>query len=178
MIERNENEKRWIRKAIGGESSAFGSLYDKYQPKIYRFILFKVSHREEAEDLTHKVFLSALENIHKFKDQGFPFSSWLFRIARNKVIDYYRTKKDISPLENAPDITSSEDNVELISKKLNLERIYISLQKLTDEQKEVVILRFVEGLSHKEVAQILDKKTGAIRVLQHRAISEIKKMIE
>ena len=86
-----DGEKRIIQDAVGGEASAFGLLYDHYQPKIYRFVLVKVGRREEAEDLTHQIFLHALQNIGSYEHLGFPFSSWLYQIARNQIIDHYRT---------------------------------------------------------------------------------------
>src|SRR3989344_4062244 len=88
-----------IKRAIKGEASAFGLLYDHYEPMIYRFILIKVSHREEAEDLTHQVFLHAWRSIPSYQDLGFPFSSWLYRMARNQVIDFYRARKEQQSFE-------------------------------------------------------------------------------
>jgi len=179
MIDRNEKEKGLIGKAIEGEASAFGLLYDKYQPKIYRFILLKVSRREEAEDLTHQVFLSAWKHVEQFQDKGFPFSSWLFRIARNKVIDYYRTKKTSVPLDEIPEEIAKiaqSDGFDALADKMELERIYLLLQFLTDLQQEIILLRFVEGLSYKEIASITGKNSGAVRVLQHRAIKKLKQL--
>ncbi len=92
-----DGEEQLVEQAVGGNSSAFGSLYDHYHPAIYRFIAIKVSSREEAEDITHHVFLSAWTKIRTYKHRGHPFSSWLYQIARNLVIDHYRSKKnDIS----------------------------------------------------------------------------------
>ncbi len=76
-----DGDKQLIKRAIKGEASAFGSLYDKYQPQIYRFIYLKVGHREEAEDLTHQVFLKSWQSIDRFNFQGFPFSSWLMKLV-------------------------------------------------------------------------------------------------
>jgi len=108
-----DGEENLIIEAIRGESSAFGQLYDHYQPRIYRFILVKVGHREEAEDLTHQVFLNAWKNIDGYQHRGFPFSSWLYSIARNAVIDYYRTNKNEVPLDDAEIKLASTDNPEL-----------------------------------------------------------------
>src|SRR3989344_5860742 len=94
-----DGEDKLIKRAIRGGASAFGSLYDYYQPKIYGFVLIKVGRREDAEDLTHQVFLSAFLNVKSYKDMGHPFSSWLYRIARNQVIDFYRTRKKEASLE-------------------------------------------------------------------------------
>ena len=88
-------EEDLINKAKNRDSEAFGLLYDQYLPAIYRFILLKTSHKVTAEDLTHQVFLNAWQNIENYQSRGFPFSSWLYRIANNAVIDYYRTDKNI-----------------------------------------------------------------------------------
>ncbi len=178
-------EQLLIERSVRGESSAFGQLYDRYLPKIYRFIFFKVGHREEAEDLTHQVFLSAWENISSFRQQGLPLSSWLYKIARNRVIDHYRTKRTHVPLETdgdfehiPEDISRLAEGMDDLEKKLLLERIYTSLHKLTDEQQEIIVLRFIEELSNKEIARALEKNEVAIRVLQHRALKNLKKIIE
>ena len=85
-----DGEQSYVNSAIRGDSSAFGVLYDHYQPMIYRFVAVKVGRREEAEDITHQVFLSAWQNIKRYEHRGHPFSSWLYRIARNQVVDHYR----------------------------------------------------------------------------------------
>src|SRR3989338_7246444 len=95
-----DGEEKLIGRAIVGESSAFGLLYDGYQPKIYRFILVKVGHREDAEDLTHQIFLKAWQHVDDYEPRGLPFGSWLYQIARNQIVDFYRTKKTHDPLES------------------------------------------------------------------------------
>src|SRR5579862_2288407 len=95
-----DGEEKVIKSAVTGNSSAFGELYDHYQPMIYRFVAVKVSRREEAEDITHQVFLSAWINIKNYKHRGHPFSSWLYQIARNQVIDHYRSKRNDVSIEN------------------------------------------------------------------------------
>ncbi len=179
--ERENNEKQLLESAIRGEASAFGLLYDKYQPNIFRFIFLKVSRREEAEDLTHQVFLNAWQNIEAFEDQGLPLSSWLYKIARNKVIDYYRTKKSIASIENVPEDyfeTSQDGGMEQIGNKIETEGIYKALKKLSAEYQEIIIMRFVEELSPREISKITGKKSGAIRVLQFRALRRLKKILE
>src|SRR3984885_16080132 len=94
-----DGEEKLIKQAVRGVSSAFGPLYDHYQPMIYRFVLVKVGRREDAEDITHQVFMSAWQNIRGYKHRGHPFSSWLYQIARNQVVDHYRAKKSETSLE-------------------------------------------------------------------------------
>lgn len=173
-----DGEKEIIQRAIRGESSAFGQLYDHYLPKIYRFVLLKVGRREEAEDLTQQVFLNALENIGTYRHRGHPFSSWLYRIARNSVIDYVRTKNEALSLDNL----NIEPHIEpAIEKKLEMEiemgTVMKALRQLTPEQQDIIIMKFVDELSNKEIAEALEKSEGAIRTIQHRAINKLKKLL-
>ncbi|MFA7201585.1 MAG: sigma-70 family RNA polymerase sigma factor [Candidatus Paceibacterota bacterium] len=174
------DEHEILKKAIAGESSAFGSLYDTYQPLIYRFVYLRVSHREEAEDLTHQVFLSAWQNIGSFQEHGLPISSWLYQIARNRVIDHYRTKHvSLSLNEENEDLHPSLDDVaDSLETKLQLEQIQVALRTLHPDQQDILIMRFVEGLSNAEIASALKKHEGTIRVLQHRALRNLKKQLE
>ncbi len=174
-----DGEKQLIHSAINGEASAFGLLYDRYQPQIYRFIYLKVSHREEAEDLCHQVFLNAWQNISGYRYQGFPFSAWLYAIARNKIIDYYRNKKVLISIESIQ--ISIEDTKkqadEIFDNEIDLENVKQALLKLPQMEQDVIIMRFVEELSLKDIAKILNKNEISIRVTQSRAIKKIKKII-
>lgn len=175
-----ENEKSHIQKAQRGNKEAFSLLYDHYLPPIYRFIFLKVSNRAEAEDLTHEVFLSAWQNLKRYKYEGFPFSSWLYQIAKNATIDFYRTNKKNLPLENL-----QEDAIQLAAiapEKLNLdlelEKVKKCLQLLKPDQQDVLIMRFIEELSHEEISRALQKSQGAIRLIQHRGLKELKSLYE
>src|SRR5271168_2768290 len=94
-----DGEEKIVEKAVKGDSSAFGQLYDHYQPMIYRFVVVKVGRREEAEDITHQVFLSAWQGIKGYEHRGHPFSSWLYQIARNQVIDFYRSRRSDASID-------------------------------------------------------------------------------
>jgi len=175
-----DGEKKLISDAVKGRPSAFGSLYDHYHSKIYRFVLVKVSHREEAEDLTHQVFLSAWQNIATYKYRGSPFGSWLYQIARNKIIDHYRAKRPAVELENADEeyfLSSDEDLDSSIDASLNMEQVMSAIRELKPLYQDVIIMRFVEELSPKEVAAALGKTEGAVKLLQHRALKELKKLL-
>lgn len=173
-----DGEKNIIKRAIRGEASAFGLLYDEYQPRIYRFIYLKVSHREEAEDLTHQVFLSAWQNITHYEFQGFPFTSWIYQIARNQVIDHYRTKKKNISLESVADPEVESSSEKTIDSNLDIEKIKQALSQLNQEQQDIIIMRFVDDLSPKEAAKALNRSYGAVRLLQYRAIKNLKKILE
>jgi len=174
-----EDERKLILEAKGGEAEAFGRLYDHYLPAIYRFILLKVGQREEAEDLTHQVFLKAWQNVSGFSETGLPFSSWLYRIARNLVIDRYRKTRPVISIDEEfvseklifrPDVASIDD-------KRDIARIMASIQELKDIERDVVIMRFVEDLSIKEVSETINKSEGAVKLIQHRALRKIKESL-
>ncbi len=172
-----DGEEKLIEQAIQGEATAFGLLYDRYQPQIYRFIYLKVSHREEAEDLTHQVFLHAWKSIEAYSFQGFPFSSWLYRIARNQVIDHYRTRKSHLDIEDVAEIKFVEFSTTYLDKNLDMERVREAITKLPHDHQDIVILRFVEDMSPQEIATITGKTPIAVRLLQHRAIKNLKKIL-
>ena len=177
-----EGEKNLIKAAKTGDSSSFGTLYDHYITPIYRFIYLKTSSREEAEDLTHEVFLSAWRNMPSYKHKGFPFSSWLYQIARNKVIDHFRTRKIMAPIEeivqselDIPVLINTENDLDLA---LDLEKIKYAMQFLPEEHQNVIIMRFVEDMAPKEIAEILGKSEGSVRLVQHRAIRNLKSILQ
>jgi RNA polymerase sigma-70 factor (ECF subfamily) len=174
-----DGEKTLIKDAARGKSSAFGSLYDHYQPMIYRFVLVKVGRREDAEDVTHQVFVSAWQNIKGYKHLGHPFSSWLYQIARNQIVDHYRAKKNETSLEKMdPEYFVVPATVHFdLSLKLEVEKVRTAIAKLKPEYQDVVILRFIEDLPLKEVAAAVDKTEGAVKLMQHRAIKELKKIL-
>ena len=172
-----DGEKDIIEHAIKGESSAFGLLYDKYQPQIYRFIYLKVSHREEAEDLTHQVFLKSWQNIAEYKFQGFPFSSWLYQVARNQIIDYYRAKKINLDIEEIDEPKIENTTAKTIDNNSDIKKIKKAIKQLNPKQQDVIILRFIEELSIKETASALKKTEMAVKLLQYRAIKNIKKIL-
>lgn len=174
-----DGEEGIVKEAVRGDASSFGSLYDHYQPRIYRFILIKVSRKEEAEDLTHQVFLNAWQNIRSYKNRGNPFSSWLYKIARNQVIDYYRTAREESSIEDTnPEffVTPAVAHTNL-DKNLEFEKVLLALRHLEPGYQDVIIMRFVEGFSIKETAKIVNKSEGAVKLIQHRGINKLKAML-
>ncbi|MDD4761433.1 MAG: RNA polymerase sigma factor [Candidatus Pacebacteria bacterium] len=177
MVEKEEN---LIRQACAGKRDSFGKLYDIHQPKIYRFIILKVGNKEESEDITHQVFLSAWQNIKSFRIKEVPFSSWLYKIAKNKIIDYYRSKKPVFSIESVDENTlKSSSFPELLTEKsMELEKIRNAMTKITEEQQDVLIMRFIEDLPIKEVAVTLNKSIGAIKLIQFRAINKLKKILK
>lgn len=177
-----EGEQAYIEKAQAGDAACFGRLYDHYLPPIYRFIALKVGTKQEAEDLSHEVFISAWQKLPTYQVQGFPFGSWLYKIARNRVIDYYRTKKSHMSID---DEVALDENLfavqtgidEALDLGLDLAVVREAMQTLTGEQREVIQLRFLDELSPAEIAKVLDKREGTVRIIQHRAIQKLKKIL-
>ncbi|HVM76783.1 MAG TPA: sigma-70 family RNA polymerase sigma factor [Candidatus Paceibacterota bacterium] len=174
-----DGEEKLIKDAIRGSSSAFGALYDHYQPMIYRFVLVKVGSREEAEDITHQVFLSAWQNVRTYKHRGHPFSSWLYQIARNQVIDHYRSKKsDVSIDVMDPEYFAAQASMSAdLMLKLDVEKVRRAVAELKPDYQDVIIMRFIEDLPLKETAAAMGKTEGAVKLIQHRAIKELQQML-
>ncbi|MEN9341760.1 MAG: hypothetical protein RIQ54_16 [Candidatus Parcubacteria bacterium] len=174
-------EKDLIEKAKTADQTAFGILYDQYNKQIYRFILLKVSHRQTAEDITHQVFLSAWLNIRGYKNQGFPFSTWLYRIARNKIIDFYRTKREIVEIDDETNQKITDyiaiDTAEKANRTWELEHIKKAITSLKPEYQDILIMRFIEDMSIRDIAKIIEKSEGAVKLIQHRAMEQLKNII-
>lgn len=169
----------FLRRAKQREPSAWASIYEEFSSKIYRYVFFKVGNRHVAEDITEMVFLRGLESIDKYEWRGLPFSSWLFRIAHNLVIDQKRKgieDKEL-PLEEA--FLSPEVDLESRAEKnLALEQVVKAMKNLTGLQREVIELRFGSELSTAEIARILGKNEGAIKALQHSAILKLREILK
>ncbi len=172
--------KKLVKKAQNGDGDSFGKIYEIFIERIYRYIYLKVSNKEESEDLTQQVFIKAWNGISDFKFQRNPFSSWLYSIARNTVIDFYRKKKpDFSLDEEIKiDILYEIDINEKLINKEQLNKIMKKIYQLPEEQKELLILHFIEDLSYDEIAKIMKKTPLNLRVLQHRALNRLKKELE
>lgn len=175
-----EGEHNLIQLAKTGNKEAFGKLYDHYLPQIYRFIYLKTSGRQDAEDLTHEVFLSAWQHIPQYEESGFPLSSWLYQIARNRVIDHFRTRRNNIPIDDCleNDIDAPHTTEEDVDVGLALETVQGAMQKLREDYQTLLIMRFVEDRSTAEVAVVLGKSEGAVRLIQHRALRALKQIID
>lgn len=170
-----DEESNIIISCQSGRLEQFALLYDSYVNKIYRYIFYKISHKETAEDLTSTVFIKALENIKKFDSSKASFSVWLYTIARNSIIDHLRTRKDTVDIENIFDLPISELNIpDKIDLEQKIKDIRKYLDKLNPDQREVVILRVWEGLSYKEIGAITGKTENSSKVMFSRVMSQIR----
>jgi RNA polymerase sigma-70 factor, ECF subfamily len=178
--EQSSPEFELIQRAVSGDPGAFAVLYDTYVEQIYRFVFFRVGVEQTAEDLTSQVFLKAWDNLSSYQIRGLPFRAWLFRIARNNVIDYYRTYKETTPLEPSA-LAKPDPGAEVadqVEQQLQAEELRLALQQLTEDQRQVLTLRFIEGLSTEEIAKVIGKRQGAIRALQMRGLQALAEIIE
>lgn len=170
-----EAVRNLVERLKGGDAEAAASLYRLYADSLYRYFLYQIRDPDLAADLTSEVFLRMLENIGRYNHRGVPFRAWLFKIAHNLVIDHYRERtKFISGEADLPEPGSDDPE----PPDLDRYRLFAALNRLTAEQRQVVLLRFVEDLDIKEVAAILGKTEGAVKALQHRAITALRRLLE
>lgn len=172
-----QDEQNLVRRAQQHDQEAFAQLYEGHFDKIYRYVTFKIGNETEAEDMTQQVFLNALQSISSFKWKGIPFSAWLFRIAHNQVVDYFRKKKQATvPLDES--LASNDDNPQsVVEQKLDIEQLILATKQLTGAQREVISLRFAGELPIAQVAKAMGKSQGAVKALQHSAIVALRKTL-
>lgn len=172
------DEARLIASAQQGDRAAFSQLYERHVQAIYRYVALRVNDERLAEDITADVFVRALEGIEKFEYRGVPFSAWLYRIARDRVVDHYRRQsrhRDASLSESlASDAPEPHDTV---VSDMDRQQIDACLERLKDDQRQVIILRFMEHLRAEEIAQILGKTAVTVRSIQHRALASLSRMM-
>ncbi|MDD5072059.1 MAG: sigma-70 family RNA polymerase sigma factor [Patescibacteria group bacterium] len=156
------------------DADSFPELYDKYVRKIFNFIYFKTHHKETAEDLTSQTFLKALKNLDQFDREKGLFSTWLYQIARNQVVDFYRSKKNEVNIDDVWDLAGNDDILRDLDTAQKLKKVQEYLKKLRPEQREIVLLRVWEGMSYKEIAEALGKDEAHCRVIFSRAIGALK----
>ena len=167
-----------IERARNGDVAAFGEIYDTHVDSVYRYLLYRVREPSDAEDLTSEVFTRAFANIHRYRWQGKSFLAWLYTIARNAVTDRRRRDRPTVELDNAYGLAAegptAHDRAVLGEE---VDALRGAVKHLTGEQQEVLVLRFVENMSSREVANILGKNEGAIRALQFRALGRLRKIL-
>lgn len=163
-----------IKKCQAGNREDFALLYDAYVNKIYSFIYFRTQHKETAEDLTSRAFMKALEKIKSFNPELGNFSAWLYRIARNSVIDHYRTKKNETDIADIWDLSDGQDIERDIDTKEKLKAVDAYLKTLKSEQREIIIMRVWQGMSYLEIAEVLGRSEASCKMTYLRAIARLK----
>ncbi len=169
-----------VEQAKQGDADAFGELHDRYALRVFRFVYGRVGNRQDAEDLTSEVFLRAWRSLHRYRSRGYPFSAYLFRIARNLLVDHYRRdKKCEQEVRQAGNglrgMVSNLDDVMIL--KQEYDSLHAALEQMREDYRDVLLLRFVSGLSSEETAKVMGRSSGAVRVLQHRALKALRNQL-
>lgn len=176
-----DQERLVVDRARAGDVQAQGDLFDRYWPKVVRYVYAHCGNMQDAEDLASEVFLRMVEAIDRFQwRDGVPFTAWLFRIARNQVASHYRRRIVTVPLleGTADEPTAHEDPQEVTELRVTVDEIYRLASQLPVAQQEVVWLRFAADLSLSDTAKALQKKENNIKQLQHKAIARIKQLLD
>ena len=174
-----EEERLLVERAIERDTAAFADLYDRHVVRIYRQIYYLVSDPSVTEDLTAQTFLKAWEAIDRYKERGAPFVAWLLRIAHNLTMSFLRSKRDHSELqEEFVDQKQNRNPEEALERSTEEKSVREAVLHLRDEQRQVIMLRFVEELDYREVAAVIGKSVPAVRVIQHRALGNLRKLMQ
>ncbi|GAB4215686.1 MAG: sigma-70 family RNA polymerase sigma factor [Roseiflexaceae bacterium] len=163
------------------DESAFAVLYARHYQRVYRYIAYRTDRLDVAEDLTAEVFLNAWNAVERVRSEEVPARAWLLRMAHNEVVDYYRTRRATVPLPDGETLVaalvqhSPEPDVE---RRAEYTALVNAVQQLPDEWRQLIVLRFVEGLSFEEIGVILGKQSNACRQLQHRALGRLRDVLQ
>ena len=161
------------------DQKELGEIYDLYADRIYHYIYVRVGDQRLAEDLSAEVFIRMLEAVRVSAGWHTSLSGWLYRIAHNLVVDHFRRKPQREVLELDERIVSTEGSpLSVVEKRLTQQKLRSALRNLTEDQQQVIVLKYMEGLSNLEVAQVMDKTEGAIKALQHRALASLRRVLE
>ena len=182
MPEWQEAEDReLVALAQKGNVEAFGVLYERHVQKVHRFLAAHLDNPLDAEDLTSDVFIRAWRSLPFFHDRGVPFPAYLLRIARNAMVDHYRRPSLFSPsslvdVENVKTQSQTEP-VEIVITRIKHQHLRHVLQQLRPDYRTVLALRFLSGLTPEETARVMRRSAGAVRVLQHRALAALRRLL-
>ena len=174
MVNHRDGDQALIQRAQAGDAQAVAKLYEGYAPAIFRYLYGRVSIRAVAEDLTAEVFLKMVEGLPRYVDRGLPIGAWLFRIAHDRLVDYFRrsSQRQHEPLsEMLVDETDGTETAAL--RQVEVRTLFALFNGLTDEQRLVLQLRFIEGYSLEYTAGLMQKTIGAVKALQFRALRHL-----
>lgn len=163
-----------VKQCKQGDCRAFANVYDAFSEKIYKYIFYRTFHRETAEDLTSRTFLKVLEKIHQYKPQKGQFSAWIFRIARNQVIDHFRTTGKTVNISDIKEISGKVDIEKDAVDREQIERIRTLMQKLKPMQREIILLRVWQDLPYSEIAEITGKSEASCKMTFSRTLVRLR----
>jgi RNA polymerase sigma-70 factor (ECF subfamily) len=167
-----------IDRATAGDREAFGELYERYINRVYRHVFYMVNDVDVAQDLTEQTFLRALEAIQRYEKRGIPLLAWLLRIARNLSLNNQRVQRNNSSIRKNSEDAVAASPESCCEAKLNGEEVRQAVGALEGDQRQVIVLRFMDGLSYADVARVLGKSVGAVRVAQYRALRALRRRLE
>lgn len=167
-------------RAAQADHAAFGTLYRRYLDRVYGYSFYLLGDHHDAEDATERTFVAALSAIDRFRDEGATFRSWLFRIAHNQLANALRARSRLrtESLDGVAEPAAGDDPARQASLADDAHRLRASVASLSEDRRQVVILRFVDGLTAREIGVVLGRSEGAVRVLQHRALRELAVLLE
>jgi len=173
------SEDSLVKRAVQRDREAFASLYDRYVEHVYKHIYYSIPDKSDAEDITQEVFIKAWKAIDKYKYTGAPFVAWLIKIARNLIVDHYKARKKEVPLVELEAYSQSDETNPEATAEASLNRDYVrnAILKLKGEKQKVILMHFIDGFSYEEIAKVLNKSEGAVRVIQYRALHELRHML-
>jgi RNA polymerase sigma-70 factor (ECF subfamily) len=174
------DDKELIARAAKGDREAFGALYERYVFKVFRHVYYLTSNTHTAEDLTAQTFLKALEAIHRYEMRGVPFLAWLLRIGYNLTVNHKKVRKNgTAPLPETIQVEGTLYSPEASCEaKADGERVWEGVRRLRGNQRQVIVMRFIDGLPYSDIAKVLGKSVGAVRVIQYRALCALRKRLE
>jgi RNA polymerase sigma-70 factor (ECF subfamily) len=174
----SEDEIALVEAAISGDARAFAALYDRHADRVFRHVYYRVANQSDAEDLTQQVFLQAWRAIDRYQRTGAPFVAWLLTIAYHVVVSHTRRSKPTSSLELEPATTErwADPEGETMS-RFEQQAVRTAILRLKPDQQQVIMMRFVEHFDHADVAAALGKSEGYVRVIQHRALNELRRIL-
>ena len=167
-----------VRRAQEYQEDALQALYEVYYPKVYNYAFLQLGDVQAAEDLSSDVMLKMVESIKSYKFKGLPFSAWVFRIARNRLIDLHRRRKRRGEVDLSESIAGTLASPQVMAERaLERGQIQVALKHLTDEQRQVIVLKCIEGFDNRSIGGIMGRSEGAIKSLQHRALGSLRRIL-
>lgn len=164
-----------VERAVGGDADSFGQLYDLYVDRIYRHLYYRVGNAAEAEDLTAQVFLNAWRAMGRYRQMGRPFVVWLLSIAHNLLVDHYRARRESTPIDDVIiPAGDSADPVTLAERSFASVELRQAIRKLKRDQQIVVVMRYIDGMDYADIAAVVGKSEGAVRVILHRSLGALR----
>ena len=169
-----------VERAQRGDEDAFAALYAELAPRVLRYLRYRVADPDRAEELMQETFVKAVEGLPRYRTRDrVPFAAWIFRIARNTMVDDHRAARPTLDLDAVSGIASSADGpAEVAEADLEREALGRALDLLHPSQRDVLVYRFFAGLRPAEVASLMSRSDGAVRVLQHRALAALRQILE